>query len=58
MRSTGVRAWHCRNVDNPQTIPVIGSGAPPCQVAPPLRFRGLTQQFPHVRPAADRAGGG
>ena len=55
LSSTGVRAWHCRNVGNPQTIPVIGSGAPPCQVAPPIHFRGLTGQFPRVRPQADTA---
>ena len=37
---TGLQAIHCRNVDNPQTVPVIGQPSPPCQVAPQLRFRG------------------
>jgi phospholipid/cholesterol/gamma-HCH transport system substrate-binding protein len=43
-----LRAFHCRNVGNPQSVPRIGGASPPCTVAPPLRFRGEARQYPHV----------
>jgi virulence factor Mce-like protein len=51
-----VRAFDCRNTKNPQLIPVIGSGAPPCLVQPPIAFRGLSASFPRVKPVV-RGGG-
>lgn len=46
----GLRAFDCRNLSNPQTIPVAppGTGAPPCLVQGPWTFRGTTRHFPHV----------
>jgi hypothetical protein len=46
----GLRAWDCRNLSNPQTVPTFGpgSGAPPCLLAAPWTFRGKTRSFPHV----------
>ena len=46
----GLRAFDCRNLEHPQTLPVIppGTGAPPCMVQAPWTFRGKTRAFPHV----------
>jgi phospholipid/cholesterol/gamma-HCH transport system substrate-binding protein len=46
----GLRAFDCRNLGNPQVLPVIppGTGAPPCLVQAPWTFRGKTRAFPHV----------
>ena len=44
----GLRASNCRNVDNPQIVPVIGTGAPPCRVQPGWDYMGQTAYFPHV----------
>jgi phospholipid/cholesterol/gamma-HCH transport system substrate-binding protein len=46
----GLKAWDCRNLSNPQTVPVLppGTGPPPCLVASPWTFRGKTRSFPHV----------
>jgi phospholipid/cholesterol/gamma-HCH transport system substrate-binding protein len=44
-----LQAMDCRNVGNPQTVPIIGQASPPCQVAPKLRFRGQVSSYPHVR---------
>jgi phospholipid/cholesterol/gamma-HCH transport system substrate-binding protein len=43
----GLESIDCRHEGNPRTDP-----APPCVVAPPLRFQGRTTQYPHVQ--ADR----
>jgi hypothetical protein len=45
-----LKAWDCRNLSNPQTLPVIppGTGAPPCLVAAPWKLNGQTRSFPHV----------
>jgi virulence factor Mce-like protein len=51
----GLQASNCANAFNPQTLPVIGTGAPPCRQQPPWPFNGRTQLFPHVeREAATR----
>ena len=42
-------AQDCRNTANPQTVPIIGSGAPPCRAQPPPTFQGRTGYYPHVR---------
>ena len=46
----GLRAWDCRNLSNPETLPVIppATGPPPCLVAAPWKFKGKTRSFPHV----------
>jgi phospholipid/cholesterol/gamma-HCH transport system substrate-binding protein len=44
-----LQASDCRNVGNPQTVPLIGQESPPCQVAPPLRYRGQARIYPHIR---------
>ena len=50
----GLLASDCRNTTNPQIVPVIGTGAPPCKQQPPWTFGGKTRYFPHVEP---RGGG-
>jgi phospholipid/cholesterol/gamma-HCH transport system substrate-binding protein len=46
----GLRAFDCRNLGNPATVPVAppGTGAPPCLVQAPWTFRGATRAFSHV----------
>ncbi|MDX6663829.1 MAG: phospholipid/cholesterol/gamma-HCH transport system substrate-binding protein [Solirubrobacteraceae bacterium] len=44
----GLLASDCRNLANPQTVPVIGSGAPPCRLQPPWTIDGKTAYFPHL----------
>ncbi|HVS29075.1 MAG TPA: MlaD family protein [Solirubrobacteraceae bacterium] len=45
----GLRAFDCANTSSTQIGPVLGpGGAPPCVVAPPWNFRGLTRSFPHL----------
>jgi virulence factor Mce-like protein len=46
----GLRAFDCRNLGNPQTVPIAppATGAPPCLVQAPWRFRGQTRAFPHL----------
>ncbi|MDX6698424.1 MAG: phospholipid/cholesterol/gamma-HCH transport system substrate-binding protein [Solirubrobacteraceae bacterium] len=46
----GLRAFDCRNLSNPQTVPIPppGTGAPPCLVQAPWRFQNRTRAFPHV----------
>jgi phospholipid/cholesterol/gamma-HCH transport system substrate-binding protein len=50
----GLRAFDCGNLSNPATIPGFppGTGAPPCLVQAPWKFRGATRAFPHVERAA------
>jgi virulence factor Mce-like protein len=45
----GIRASDCRNVNNPQTVPVIGKPSPPCVVSPQFSFRGQLRTYPHVK---------
>ena len=44
----GLPASDCRNTSNPQTAPVMGSGAPPCRVQAPWDFEGAKRYYPHV----------
>ena len=44
-----LQASDCRNINNPQTIPLIGEPSPPCTLAPKLRFRGQQRYYPHVQ---------
>jgi ABC-type transporter Mla subunit MlaD len=44
----GLLASDCRNTSNPQLVPVIGSGAPPCRLQPPWTYNGKTAYFAHV----------
>ena len=54
---TGLEAFDCRNTSNPATVPVIGTGPPPCKVQPAQRFGGFTGEFPRlVRMAAPARG--
>jgi phospholipid/cholesterol/gamma-HCH transport system substrate-binding protein len=43
----GLRAFDCRNLGNAQTVPIVppATGAPPCLVQAPWRFRGATRAF-------------
>ncbi|MCW2989483.1 MAG: hypothetical protein JWM73_77, partial [Solirubrobacterales bacterium] len=50
----GLLASDCRNTTNAQTVPVIGSGAPPCVLQPPWTFDGRTAYFPHVDRVPER----
>jgi phospholipid/cholesterol/gamma-HCH transport system substrate-binding protein len=44
----GLLASDCRNTANPQLVPVIGSGAPPCKLQPPWTYEGRSAYYPHV----------
>jgi phospholipid/cholesterol/gamma-HCH transport system substrate-binding protein len=46
----GLLASDCRNTKNPQTVPVIGTGAPPCKQQPGWRYGGKTRYYAHVEP--------
>jgi phospholipid/cholesterol/gamma-HCH transport system substrate-binding protein len=42
-------SFDCRHLNNPQTIPVLGSsGVPPCVVQEPFEFRGQKLMYPHL----------
>ena len=43
-----LQSLHCRNVGNPQIVPVLGTVSQPCEEAPPLKFRGQLRSYPHV----------
>ncbi|MCW2968759.1 MAG: hypothetical protein JWM71_2531, partial [Solirubrobacteraceae bacterium] len=45
----GLLASDCRNTANPQTVPVVGSGAPACKQQAPWTFDGQTRYFPHLQ---------
>ena len=47
----GLLASDCRNTSNPQTVPVLGSGAPECKQQPPWTLDGNTRYYPHVERA-------
>ncbi len=47
-----LRSFHCRQVNNPQTVPIIGTAPPPCTVSAPLRFRGDSRMYPHIELAS------
>lgn len=47
-RGSFLRSFHCRQVGNPQTVPVFGAQPPPCVVSAPLRFRGESRMYPHI----------
>jgi hypothetical protein len=50
LAGNGLRAWDCRNTDNPETVPILGQGdPPPCLVQGPWRFQGESNAYPHVR---------
>jgi ABC-type transporter Mla subunit MlaD len=47
----GLQAQDCRNASNPQSVPIIGTGAPPCRPAPANVYNGVTGYYPHVTAA-------
>jgi virulence factor Mce-like protein len=49
----GLLASNCANTTNPQIVPVIGTGAPPCKLQPPWTYDGRTAYFPHVERVAE-----
>ena len=51
----GLLASNCANTKNPQTIPVAGTGAPPCHEQPPWEFAGVKRYFPHLERLPQRA---
>ncbi len=46
----GLKAFDCRNTDNPQPVPIIGPGQIPCMRQGPWDFRNQSNSFPHLRP--------
>jgi virulence factor Mce-like protein len=44
----GLLASSCANTGNAQTVPVAGSGAPPCREQPAWEFAGVKRYFPHL----------
>jgi hypothetical protein len=49
----GLLAADCRNTANPQTVPVFGTGAPPCRQQNPWTFAGTSAYYPHVERVPD-----
>ncbi len=47
--ATHLKALDCRNVNNPQSVPILGQPSPPCEVAPKFDFRGELSSYPHVK---------
>jgi hypothetical protein len=47
-----VAASDCCNTANPQTVPVIRTGAPARRPQGPCTFRGVSAYFPPMAPAA------
>jgi phospholipid/cholesterol/gamma-HCH transport system substrate-binding protein len=44
----GLLAADCRNTANPQIVPVVGTGAPPCKQQPGWTLDGQTRYYPHL----------
>lgn len=53
LASDGLLASDCRNTANPQIVPVIGSGAPPCRLQPPWTLDGRTMYFQRLERAPE-----
>ncbi|MDX6650660.1 MAG: phospholipid/cholesterol/gamma-HCH transport system substrate-binding protein [Solirubrobacteraceae bacterium] len=47
--ASGLQAFDCANLGNPQRVLVLGPGAPPCLVQAPFEFQGRRTSFPQVR---------
>ncbi|MDQ4040364.1 MAG: hypothetical protein M3141_01275, partial [Actinomycetota bacterium] len=48
--ASGLHAFSCANLDNPQSAPVLGTGGPPpCVVQAPQEVQGRRASFPQVR---------
>ena len=47
----GLDASDCRNTSNAQLAPVVGTGAPPCNVQAPWAFDGASKYYPQLKPA-------
>ena len=52
MARGGLKAYDCRNVNNPMILPVIGFGVPDCKVQGPWTFNGKTRYYPRLERAA------
>lgn len=48
---SGRKAPSCAHASNPTPVPVLGSGVPPCRLAPPWEFRGKKRIFPSLERA-------
>jgi ABC-type transporter Mla subunit MlaD len=46
--ASGLKAYDCNNLGNPQTVPVAGTAPATCTVQGPYKFRGLSRYFPRV----------
>jgi virulence factor Mce-like protein len=47
--SSGLRAYDCNNINNAQTVPILGTAPQGCSVQGPFKFRGLSKYFPRVK---------
>jgi virulence factor Mce-like protein len=47
-----LKAYDCRNVNNPLWIPPTGTGAPPCILQGPFKFNGKTAYYPRLQLAS------
>lgn len=47
-RTSHLKSFHCRQLNNPQTFPRLGGASPPCVKSAPLRFRGESRMYPHI----------
>ncbi|MDX8153775.1 MlaD family protein [Patulibacter brassicae] len=48
----GLKAYDCRNVDNPAIFPAFGTGVPDCRTQQPWTFQGRTAAYPRLYRAA------
>ncbi|GAC1439453.1 MAG: hypothetical protein NVSMB51_17410 [Solirubrobacteraceae bacterium] len=49
-KTDALQAFDCRNLSNPLTAPIIGTGAPPCVTQTPLQFQGAARAYTDVAP--------
>jgi phospholipid/cholesterol/gamma-HCH transport system substrate-binding protein len=47
----GLKAYDCRNINNPDIVPPINGGAPPCVTQGPWTFDGVSAYFPRLQAA-------
>ena len=46
-----LKSYDCRNVHNPEAVPPLGSGVPPCLTQGPWDYNGTTAYYPRLQPA-------
>lgn len=44
------KSYDCRNIHNPEYLPPLGTGVPPCVTQGPWNYRGTTAYYPRLQP--------